>query len=262
MDRKMNDRRDEYGRYGSDNYGASGYQSGRYETGRHEDSQNHKDGQNHKEDEGAGIAAAAVGALLLGVGGYLIYRGVAKQGGSSRSNYDSSSRYGQNRNAQSGVQGNAQHVRESVTINKPASELYHYWRHLSNLSSIMSHLESVTEKTDTRSHWVARGPVGTSVEWDAEVTQDLENQLIAWKAVEDADVQNEGSVTFTEAPGGRGTEVRVNLTYHPPGGQLGAAVAKLFGEEPSQQLSDDLRRFKQRMETGVTATTQGQPSGN
>ncbi len=196
---------------------------------------------------GANSAGLVVGTLLLGIGAYLVYRGV------SRSQKQQGK--GQNRDQ------SAQHVRESVTINKPASELYHYWRHLSNLSDIMSHLESVTEKTATRSHWVARGPVGTNVEWDAEVTQDVENQLIAWKAVEDADVQNEGSVTFTEAPGGRGTEVRVNLTYHPPGGQLGSAVAKLFGEEPSQQLSDDLRRFKQRMETGVTATTQGQPSG-
>ncbi len=249
-DRKMNDRRDEYGRYGSGNYGSDNYGAKNDQTGRY-------NSQDRKEDAGAGIAAAVVGTVLLGVGSYLIYRGVAKQGGSSSRNTGT---YGQNRGG--GSQGEAQRVRESVTINKSASELYHYWRHLSNLSDIMSHLESVTEKTDTRSHWVARGPVGTNVEWDAEVTQDIENQLIAWKAVEDADVQNEGSVTFAEAPGGRGTEVRVNLTYHPPGGQLGAAVAKLFGEEPSQQLSDDLRRFKQRMETGVTATTQGQPSGN
>ncbi len=249
-DRKMNDRRDEYGRYQSDNYGSDNYGASNYQTGHYNDG-------GSKEDAGAGIAAAIAGTVLLGVGGYLIYRGVAKQGGSSSRNTSS---YGQNRSNNN--QGKTQHVRESVTINKSASELYHYWRHLSNLSDIMSHLESVTEKTDTRSHWVAKGPVGLSVEWDAEVTQDIENQLIAWKAVEDADVQNEGSVTFAEAPGGRGTEVRVNLTYHPPGGQLGAAVAKLFGEEPSQQLSDDLRRFKQRMETGVTATTQGQPSGN
>ena len=253
----MNDRQDEYGRYGND-YGndySGDYNRGGYSTG------NYNQGREARSDEGAGWAAAAVGTVLLGIGSYLIYRGVA-QGSSQRSRGGSS--YAQRTQRVQGTQdqGNTKRVRESVTINKPASELYHYWRHLSNLSDIMSHLESVTEETDTRSHWVARGPAGVNVEWDAEVTQDVENQLIAWKAVEDADVQNEGNVTFTEAPGGRGTEVRVNLTYHPPGGQLGAAVAKLFGEEPSQQLSDDLRRFKQRMETGVTATIQGQPSGN
>ena len=252
--RKMNDRQDEYGRYGSsagDSYGSS-YGSGNYGSSR-----------DKRPDEGAGWAAAVVGAALLGVGGYLIYRGVAQggsqQGGMQRSS--SSGQYGAGTQRGTQNQGNTKRVRESVTINKPASELYHYWRHLSNLSDIMSHLESVTEKTDTRSHWVAKGPAGISVEWDADVTQDVENQLIAWKAVADADVQNEGSVTFTDAPGGRGTEVRVNLLYQPPGGKLGEAVAKLFGEEPSQQLSDDLRRFKQQMETGVTATTQGQPSG-
>ena len=231
------------------------FEADRYQTGQEGQygSYDQENRSNRAEDEGAGWAAAVAGTALLGLGGYLIYRGLAGSGNRSQ-------RRGNQQSSQKG-QGNAQRVRESITINKPAAELYHYWRHLSNLSDIMSHLESVTEKSDTRSHWVAKGPVGTSVEWDAEVTQDVENQLIAWKAVEDADVQNEGNVTFTEAPGGRGTEVRVNLTYHPPGGQLGSAVAKLFGEEPSQQLSDDLRRFKQRMETGVTATTQGQSSG-
>ena len=240
------DNRQNYG----ERYEGNDYQTSR--AGRYSD-YSQASRSNQAEDQGAGWAAAVVGTALLGLGGYLIYRGVAGSGNRSQ-------RRGSQQSSQKG-QGNAQRVRESITINKPATELYHYWRHLSNLSDIMSHLESVKEKTDTRSHWVARGPVGTSVEWDAEVTQDVENQLIAWKAVEDADVQNEGNVTFTEAPGGRGTEVRVNLTYHPPGGQLGSAVAKLFGEEPSQQLSDDLRRFKQRMETGVTATTQGQSSG-
>lgn len=252
--RKMNDRQSEYGQGSSGDYGQgrANYGSGSSYGGGYDRSHSEHD------EEGAGWAAAAVGSALLGLGAYLIYRGVAG-GGNQGGRRQYGNQYGGRSNQ---GQGNAQRVRESVTINKSASELYHYWRHLSNLSDIMSHLESVTEKTDTRSHWVARGPVGTSVEWDAEITQDVENQLIAWKAVEDADVQNEGNVTFTEAPGGRGTEVRVNLTYHPPGGQLGAAVAKLFGEEPSQQLSDDLRRFKQRMETGVTATTQGQPRGH
>ena len=201
----------------------------------------YNDEQSQPADEGAGWAAAAVGTILLGVGGYLISKGLTQRQ-TSKDSYD----YTQ------GAQTQTTRVEERVTVNRSAADLYHHWRHLSNLADIMSHLESVTEKTDTRSHWVVKGPLGTDVEWDADITQDIQNQHIAWRAVRDADVQNEGSVTFTEAAGGRGTEVQVTLNYQPPGGKLGETVAKLFGEEPSQQLSDDLRRFKQRMETGVT----------
>jgi uncharacterized membrane protein len=141
-------------------------------------------------------------------------------------------------------------VRKSITVNRPPEEVYAFWRRFENLPRFMQHLESVETAADGRSHWKAKGPVGTSVEWDAEITEDRPNELIAWRSVENADVDNAGEVRFTRAAGGRGTEVHVDLRYDPPAGKLGALVAKLFGEEPNQQVADDLRRFKQVLETG------------
>ncbi|HSU68204.1 MAG TPA: SRPBCC family protein [Tepidisphaeraceae bacterium] len=153
------------------------------------------------------------------------------------------------------------HVEHVVTINKPAAELYRFWRDFSNLPRIMNHLESVTVRDATRSHWVAKAPAGNRVEWDAEIINDEPDRLIAWRSLGNATVDNAGSVRFIEAPGGRGTEVRVVLDYIPPAGQVGRLVAKLFGEEPKQQISEDLRRFKQVMETGEAPNVEGQSSG-
>jgi uncharacterized membrane protein len=114
----------------------------------------------------------------------------------------------------------------------------------------MKHLESVTVTGTGRSHWKAKAPGGASVEWDAETTIDQPNEVIAWRSVANSDVNNEGVVRFTDAPGGRGVEVHVDLRYDPPGGKLGALFAKVFGEEPGIQIADDLRRFKQVMEIG------------
>ncbi|HEX8458555.1 MAG TPA: SRPBCC family protein [Pyrinomonadaceae bacterium] len=152
-------------------------------------------------------------------------------------------------------------VEKSVTINQPAAELYRFWLNFENLPRFMNHLEEVRVTGDGRSHWVAKGPAGTSVEWDAESYNLKENELIAWRSLEGSQVANAGSVHFTEAPGGRGTEVRVVLKYDPPAGVLGSWVAKLFGEAPEQQIEEDLRRFKQLMEAGETATVTGQTSG-
>ncbi len=152
-------------------------------------------------------------------------------------------------------------LEKSITINREPAEVYAFWRNFENLPRFMNHLESVTVTGEGRSHWVAKAPAGTSVEWDAETYNERENEFIAWRTLEGADVASAGSVHFEPAPGGRGTVVRVSLKYDPPGGRLGAAVAKLFGENPEQQIDDDLRRFKQLMETGEIATTEGQPSG-
>jgi len=152
-------------------------------------------------------------------------------------------------------------VEKSVMINKPPEELYRFWRNFENLPRFMNHLESVTPLGDDHSRWVAKAPAGTRVEWDAEVYNEKENELIAWRSLENADVNNAGSVRFRRAPLGRGTEVKVVLNYEPPGGKIGAAVAKLFGEEPGQQVEEDLHRFKQLMETGEVPTTAGQPLG-
>lgn len=151
-------------------------------------------------------------------------------------------------------------VEKSLTINRPVEELYRFWRNFENLPRVMSHLESVDDMGD-RSHWVAKGPAGTTVEWDAEIYTEKENELIAWRSLEGADVANAGSVHFKAAPAGRGTEVRVVLKYDPPAGVVGSAIAKLFGEEPAQQIDEDLRRFKSLMEAGETPSTEGQPSG-
>jgi uncharacterized membrane protein len=152
-------------------------------------------------------------------------------------------------------------VWKSLAINRPAEELYRFWRQLDNLPRVMSHLQSVQPRGGARSHWVAKGPAGASIEWDAEITADVPNQRLAWRSLEGSAVPNEGSITFKPSPAGRGTVVSVELRYGPPGGRIGAAIAKLFGEVPEQQIGSDLRRFKQLMETGEVATTEGQPSG-
>ncbi|MDQ3803520.1 MAG: SRPBCC family protein [Acidobacteriota bacterium] len=151
-------------------------------------------------------------------------------------------------------------LEHSVTINRPPEELYSFWRNFENLPRFMNHLEAVHMTGENRSHWVAKAPAGTRVEWDAEVYNEKANELIAWRTLEGADVASAGSVRFEPAAGGRGTTVRVVLKYDPPGGALGAAVARLFGENPEQQISEDLRRFKQLMEAGEASTTEGQPS--
>lgn len=146
--------------------------------------------------------------------------------------------------------GQGSKVEESVTINRPVIEVYRFWRNFENLPRFMDHLESVTVIDDTRSHWVAKGPAGTKVEWDAVIHNEIPDELIAWRSLPGAEVNNAGSVHFTPTPDGTGTDVRVVLSYEPPAGMVGVAVAKLLGEEPSKQVADDLRRFKQVLDSG------------
>jgi uncharacterized membrane protein len=153
------------------------------------------------------------------------------------------------------------HVEQSYTINKDPMELYRYWRDFENLPKFMDHLQSVTKLDDKKSHWVVTAPAGHTVEWDAEIINDEPGRLIAWKSLENADVDNAGSVRFVPAPGNRGTEVKVVIDYIPPAGRVGAFVARLFGENPQQQIQEDLRHFKQIMEAGEVPTTEGQPRG-
>jgi uncharacterized membrane protein len=141
-------------------------------------------------------------------------------------------------------------VSETVTIARPREEVYRFWRDFTNLPRFMEHLEAVQVLDDRRSHWRARAPAGSSVEWDAELIEDRPNERISWRSVQEADVSNTGTVRFQVAPGNRGTEIHVSLRYDPPAGRLGALVAKLFGEEPSEQVKGDLRRLKQVLETG------------
>jgi uncharacterized membrane protein len=141
-------------------------------------------------------------------------------------------------------------VRKAITVNRPPEEVYRFWRNFENLPRFMAHLDSVRIMDERRSYWRAKAPFGATVEWVAEIIEDTPNELIAWRSLEDSDVANSGRVRFVPAPGGRGTEVHVELSYDPPGGIVGASLAKLFGEEPSVQVDGDLRRFKQVLEVG------------
>jgi uncharacterized membrane protein len=152
-------------------------------------------------------------------------------------------------------------VIKSMTINRPIGELFAFWRNLSNLPTFMSHLKSVEVLSENRSRWKAKAPAGLEVEWEAEIVNEQPDTLIAWQSCEGASIPNWGVVRFNPAPGNRGTEISVQLEYEPIAGATGVALAKLFGEEPSQQIDEDLRRFKQMMETGEIPTTAGQPSG-
>ncbi|MFO0929330.1 MAG: SRPBCC family protein [Gemmataceae bacterium] len=156
--------------------------------------------------------------------------------------------------------GRGAKVSQSITIDRPPHELYAAWRKFEQLPRFMTHLVSVKED-GRRSHWVARGPVGTSVEWDAEIINEDRNRLIAWRSLPGSQVDTAGSVHFTPASAGRGTVVKVELKYDPPGGRIGSAIAWLVGEDACKQVAEDLQRFKQQMEAGQVAATAGSSRG-
>jgi uncharacterized membrane protein len=149
----------------------------------------------------------------------------------------------------------------AYTIMRPRHELYAFWRNFENLPQFMEHLESVTVTGDGRSHWVTKAPVGKPESWDAEITEDIEDRIIVWRSLPGSGVENSGQVQFSDAPDGRGTVVRARVLYQAPGGKTVEQISRFFGEAASQQLRDDLRRFKQVMEAGETPTTEGQPHG-
>jgi uncharacterized membrane protein len=153
------------------------------------------------------------------------------------------------------------HVKASTTVRRPREELYAFWHNFANLPRFMAHLDSVEPMTDGRSHWRAAGPAGWKVDWEAETVADRPNELIAWRSLPGAEVVHTGSVGFVPAPGERGTEVHVDLEYAPPAGRAGSVIAKLLSEEPELQVRDDLRRFKQVMETGEVVRSEGTPEG-
>lgn len=150
--------------------------------------------------------------------------------------------------------GEGTKVEQAIVIGRPRDELFRFWRQLDNLPRFMDHLESVTVLDEHRSHWVAKGPLGARVEWDAEIVHEIPDEILAWRSLPGSDVDQAGQVQFTPAHGG-GTEVRVVLRYATPGGQAGATVAHLLGDDPARQIADDLRRFKQVTEGGVVSAT-------
>lgn len=211
----------------------------------------------------SGIAGAALGAwslrgrrmrvLLLPVAGSLLSRAITGRCPVNRALGRNTAR-GERRSSPvtSVGRGEGIKVEQAVTISRPREELFRFWRNFENLPRFMDHLESVQVLDDRRSHWVVKGPAGTRVEWDAEIHNEIPDELIAWRSLPGSEVDHAGSVHFSPVHND-GTEVRVILRYDPPAGKLGAAVARLFGEEPSRQVAEDLRRFKQVMEAGELA---------
>ena len=204
---------------------------------------------------GYAIKSRSKGGIALGLlGAGLLYRGATGQCEAYRA---------LGLNTAEGTEEVARdvHIEKSITINRSPGELYKFWRDFENLPRFMENLKSVTPLDDQRSHWVAIGPGGKEIEWDAEIYNEKEGELIAWRSLPGSDLTNAGSVHFEPAPDGRGTYLKVTLNYNPPGGKAAALFAKLFGQEPGQLVEHNLKRLKQFIETGEIPTTEGQPSG-
>jgi len=178
------------------------------------------------------------GAALAAVGGALVWRGAT---GICRS---TDRRHARNVSI---PYGKGVAVEESLSIDAPAERVYAFWRNLENLSRFMPRVETVTKLDEKRSHWIVRGPAGRKLEWDAEIINDIPNELIAWRSIDCSEVDHAGSVHFTQTANSR-TEVRVVLRYDPPAGVIGAKVAKLLGDDPALQVREDLRRLRTLME--------------
>jgi uncharacterized membrane protein len=204
-----------------------------------------------------GLRSGGVGGMLLALaGGAVIKRGVTGHCevygslGVSTADPDAAS------------QGSPSvDVSSAATVRKDAQELYRFWRDASNLPRFMTLLEGVEVVSDRRARWKIGAPLGRTLEFEAEITADVEGERIAWRAVEGAMIEHDGEVSFQAAPGDRGTEVRLRLQFRPPLGAVGAAVGSLFDGAAEMKLRGDLKRFKQLVETGEIATTDGQPSG-
>jgi uncharacterized membrane protein len=200
------------------------------------------------------------GAMIAASGGALMYRGAsghcpvytAAGINTARSEYDTKVALG----GRHGV-----NVELAATINCPADELYAFWRDFENLPRFMDHLVAVRNIDQRRSHWIAKAPGRRTVEWDAEIINEIPGELIGWRTLHGADVVSAGSVTFKDGNTGRSTEIHVRLQYSPPAGKIGAAIAWMLGHEPAQTIQEDLRRFKALMEAGEVPTTNGQPRG-
>jgi uncharacterized membrane protein len=201
------------------------------------------------------------GALLALLGGSLVYRGAtgfcpayAGLGVDTSGDRDEATR--SSLRATHSIR-----VEQTMPINLAVSELFAFWRNFENLPRFMRNVDSVEVIDDKRSHWRVKGPMNVSYEWEAELINEVQDELIAWRTLENADVAHAGSVHFTPLPGGHGTAVRVVFEYRPTGGRVAGAVAKLLGQDPGADVREDLRRFKRIMEAGEIPTTEGQPRG-
>ncbi|MDB5353894.1 MAG: cyclase/dehydrase [Phycisphaerales bacterium] len=198
------------------------------------------------------------GMIMAALGGALVYRGATGRCPAYESlGVDTAHEAGRGR-TERGI-----HVATAFLIHRPAEELYKFWRNFENLPRIMTHLESVRTLDNGRSHWVARmkSMGGKRMEWDAEITRDQPNELIAWRSLPGADVENAGQVRFQKALGDRGTEIHVEMDYMPPAGRLGHWLAAVSGDNPKRVVREDVRNFKRLMEIGEILTIIGQPHG-
>jgi len=203
-----------------------------------------------------GLSRGTLGGLALaGLGGALLYRGVSGHSSIYHALGIDAAR-GRGRNTvipgQQGVR-----VEECVTVNRPASDLYQFWRHFENLPRFMAYLEEVRTTGPGQSHWVAKGPMDVAVEWDAEIIVNRPNEAISWRSLDGSEVDTSGSVHFKPRGDSR-TEIRVNLKYDPPAGKAGAVIAKIFCRDAGTEIRESLQQFKQLMEEGAVATTAGQ----
>ena len=200
----------------------------------------------------AGMVLAAVGGALVwrGATGHCIVYEALGITSAEEENDNVSVPYGR------GVR-----VEKSVTINASPEQLYTFWRDFENLPRFMHNLERVEVKDGNRSHWWAKGPAGTKVDWEAEIINEIPNELIGWRSIAGNKVDNAGSVHFKPVLGGRGTELKVVLRYDPPAGVIGARISRILGEDPAANVQEDLRRLKMLIETGEIATVDGQSTG-
>jgi uncharacterized membrane protein len=191
---------------------------------------------------------AAAGWALAGVGVALAWRGISGSCALYRA-------LGINRAGDEGtIEGNlGVKVDRSIVVNAPPERIYAVWRNFQNLPRFMSHLQKVEVVDRTRSRWTVKTPAGINIGWDAEIINEIPNELIAWRSVDSMVVRHAGSVHFDRAPDGRSTLLRVSLQYDPPGGELGHAVLRFIGENADGQIAQDLIGFKRAVEAGELA---------
>lgn len=156
--------------------------------------------------------------------------------------------------------GGGVEIEHATTVARPREEVYQFWRNLTNLPVFMRHLESVEQLDPKRSHWIASAPLGLDFDWEAEITEEVPNESIVWRSLPGSEVSTSGRVRFQDAPGSRGTEVQIEMRYAPPGGKATVAFARAFGQGAAQMIAEDVRRFKQALETGEVSTKLGQSS--
>lgn len=211
-----------------------------------------------------GLKKRSIGGLILGsIGGAFVWRGATGTcpiyeafGVSSLNDVDEF-----DDSHVSVPYGRGVRVEKSVRIQTTPDRVYRYWRNFENLPRFMNHLETVEVRDDKRSHWTAKGPAGSKVDWEAEIINEIPNELIGWRSIDNSQIDNAGSVHFNGVPGG-GTEVKVILRYDPPAGKLGATVSRLLGEDPAKNVEEDLNRLKTLLETGAPSANAGATTGS